>query len=248
MRKILIFLTGLFFMFFQGCKDESNLIIPTPTTVTDIDGNVYQTVKIGNQTWLAENLKVTHYRNGDVIPFANNNSEWANLTDGGYCSYDNNNGWVDTYGYLYNWYAFNDSRNIAPVGWHVPSDGEWQTLVDYLGGDAVAGGKLKETGIVHWSNPNTGATNESGFTALPGGLCWDNGDSSNLGIIAIFWTTSVYDNLYAWTRAFLSGSSEVFRSKNYRKTYGLSIRLIKDQANKTKKVTLPVIECTLQEF
>ena len=138
--------------------------------VTDIDGNVYQTVTIGTQVWMAENLKVIHYRNGDAIPNVTDSTEWSNLTTGAYCNYDNDANNATTYGRLYNWYAVNDSRNIAPTGWRVPTEDEWTILSVYLGGRTVAGGKLKETGTTHWISPNTGATNETGFTALPGGI------------------------------------------------------------------------------
>ena len=110
-------------------------------TVTDIDGNLYYTVKIGEQWWMLENLRVTHYRNGDAIPNVTDDAEWEGLSTGAYCDYDNDPANVATYGRLYNWYAVGDSRNIAPAGWHVPSDDEWQTLVDYLGGSSVAGGE-----------------------------------------------------------------------------------------------------------
>jgi len=138
-------------------------------TVTDIDGNVYNTITIGTQVWMVENLKVTHYRNGVSIPNVTDGTEWGNLTTGAYCNYNNDANISTTYGRLYNWYAVDDSRNIAPMGWHVPTNPELTTLIEYLEGESIAGGKLKETGTSHWYSPNTGATNESGFTALPGG-------------------------------------------------------------------------------
>jgi len=138
-------------------------------TVTDIDGNVYQTIKIGTQWWMKEDLKVTHYRNGDTIPYITDQQVWRNLTTGAYCDHIDDAGWVDTYGHLYNWYAMTDSGHLAPAGWHVPTDGEWGTLINYLtpGPNQPPGGRMKEAGTSHWSSPNTGATNESGFTALP---------------------------------------------------------------------------------
>ena len=120
---------------------------------------------------MAENLKVSHYRNGDAIPNVADKAFWASLTSGACCDYDSGTGDAETYGRLYNWYAVNDRRNIAPEGWHVPSDAEWQILIDDLGGDSVAGGKLKEGGTTHWQSPNTGASNETGFSSLPGGFC-----------------------------------------------------------------------------
>jgi uncharacterized protein (TIGR02145 family) len=141
---------------------------PGPT-VKDYDGNVYQTVKIGSQIWMVGNLKVTHYNNGDVIPNVTDQTAWNGLTTGALCAYDNDQTNVKTYGYLYNYYVISDPRGICPAGWHVPSLAEWETLSQSCGGDAVAGGALKEAGTTHWSAPNTGATNSSGFTALPAG-------------------------------------------------------------------------------
>jgi uncharacterized protein (TIGR02145 family) len=163
-------------------------------TMTDQDGNTYKTITIGTQTWMAENLRTTKWRNGGAIPipYVTDDNEWENLTYGAYCNYNNDAKYTPVYGRLYNWFAVNDSRNLAPAGWHVPSDDEWTTLAFYLGGVSVAGGKLKETGTSHWFSPNTGATNETGFTALPGGYrdYWGkfrlNGDRG-------YWWTSTED-------------------------------------------------------
>lgn len=196
-------------------------------TVTDIDGNVYQTVTIGTQVWMAENLKVTHYRNGDAIPNVTDNGTWSGLTTGAYCAYNNDENNVATYGRLYNWYAVADSRNIAPAGWHVPTDEEWQTLVDYLGGSSVAGGKLKETGTAHWNSPNEGATNESGFTALPGGYRYDSGLFVNMGDYAYFWSSTEYSSYFAWYRYLSFSHSQVGRT-NLIKRLGFSVRCVRD--------------------
>ncbi|HDS01520.1 MAG TPA: hypothetical protein ENO07_05815, partial [candidate division Zixibacteria bacterium] len=182
-----------------------------PPTVTDIDGNVYQTVLIGDQCWMMENLKVTHYRNGDPIPEVTDGGSWGMLSTGAYCNYDNNESYVAVYGRLYNWYAAADSRNIAPDGWHVPSDAEWKQLEMYLGmsqADADAtgwrgtdeGGKLKEADTTHWQSPNNGATNESGFTALPGGYRSSSGRFYFEHFDAFFWTQTDYDILTVWYR------------------------------------------------
>lgn len=136
---------------------------------TDGDNNNYPVVEIGAQVWMAENLKVTHYRNGDPIPNVTDGSAWGALTTGAFCDYENTSGNGTTYGKLYNWHTVVDSRNLCLTGWHVPTHTEWLTLNTYLGDGMTAGGKLKETGTAHWSSPNTGATNETGFTALPGG-------------------------------------------------------------------------------
>ena len=212
---------------YSGQQASASVYVIETGTLTDIDGNIYQTVKIGDQWWMAENLKVTHYRNGDVIPHVTDKTEWSNLTAGAYCAYNNDEGIADTYGYLYNWHVVNDSRNIAPEGWHVPTDAEWQTLVDYLGGSSVAGGKLKESGTNHWYSPNTDATNESGFTALPGGMLdYTDDDFFNLGISGHFWST-YDDDEYARYRTLWYDSSEVFRYLSNKK-YVFSIRLVRD--------------------
>ena len=144
-------------------------------SVTDIDGNTYTTIEIGTQVWMMENLKTTKYRNGDVIPNVTDDVSWAGQSSGAYCNFDNNVNNVADYGRLYNWYAVDDSRNIAPAGWHVPTTEEWRTLVNYVGGGTnyYAGGKLKEAGYAHW-DPYTYTSglegnNSSGFTALGGG-------------------------------------------------------------------------------
>jgi uncharacterized protein (TIGR02145 family) len=200
-------------------------------TVTDVDGNVYCIVTIGTQVWMAENLKVTHYRNGDPIPNVTDNTEWTGLSNGAYCNYDNDPGNLATYGCLYNWYAVNDSCGIAPAGWHVPTDAEWQTLVYYLGGSSYAGGKMKTTGTIEagtglWYSPNTGATNESSFSALPGGLC-HRGYFFHLGHAAYFWSSTEYYSYYAWYRGLSRGYSGVYRYY-YHKQNGFSVRCVRD--------------------
>lgn len=195
--------------------------------VTDIDDNTYKTVKIGDQVWMAENLKVTRYRNGDAIPHVKDNATWAGLTTGAYCNYDNIEANASTYGRLYNWYAVNDSRNIAPAGWHVPTDAEWQTLVDYLGGGSVAGGKMKEAGTSHWYRPNTGANNLSGFTALPGGLRNKYGDYYFFGDTAQFWSSTEHSSNAAWN-CYLSNSPAIITRANVDKHHGFSVRCVRD--------------------
>jgi uncharacterized protein (TIGR02145 family) len=196
-------------------------------TVTDVDGNAYKTIKIGNQVWMAENLKVTHYRNGDTIPYVTVDSDWFNLSTGAYCNYNHDANNVATFGRLYNWYAVDDSRIIAPAGWHVPSDAEWQTLVDYLDGSYYAGGKLKETGVTHWQSPNYGATNESGFSALPGGYRSSIGIFKYIGEYAWFWSTSKSESGYAWPRYLHKDNIQVSRD-SAGMHYGFSVRCVKD--------------------
>jgi len=196
-------------------------------TVIDIDGNVYQTITIGTQVWMAENLKVTHYRNGNAIPYVPDAGTWTNLTTGAYCNYNNDVNNVAVYGRLYNWYAVSDSRNIAPFGWHVPSDAEWDTLVVYLGGYTVAGGKMKEAGFAHWNSPNTGATNESGFSALPGGYRYSNGSYDYVGYGAILWSSTEYGSYSAWNRHLDCRSSGVGRVDSSMRS-GFSVRCVRD--------------------
>jgi len=197
-------------------------------TVTDVDGNVYKTLVIGNHEWMMENLKVTHYRNGDTIPHLTDNGDWTSTYSSAYCVFDNDSSNTNTYGNLYNWYAVDESCGLAPEGWHVPTDDEWQTLVDYLGGSSVAGGKMKETDTAHWNSPNTGATNESGFTALPGG--YRSGKSGNFGSIgyyAYFWSSTEHDSNYAWGWLLYYYYSAVYRN-GYDKKCGFSIRCLRD--------------------
>jgi uncharacterized protein (TIGR02145 family) len=209
------------------------------TTVTDIDGNVYKTITIGDQVWMAENLKVTHYRNGEPIVKIIDNNEWEDSSVGSYCNYENNDGWILLYGRLYNWYAVIDSRNIAPEGWHIPSDSEWKQLEIFLGmskpeADNMGwrgsneGSKLKAVGTEYWSIPNSDATNESDFTALPGGYRLNNGLFLNMSYAAHFWTSTNHNSDSAWGRGLSCNISQISRIK-YGYRNALSIRCIKDR-------------------
>jgi len=214
-----------------GCKKDNNeseaSVIPVNNTVTDIDGNVYHTIIIGSQVWMVENLQVTHFRNGDPVPNIINESQWSSLTSPAWCNYDNDSLKGAYYGKLYNWYTVNDSRKICPSGWHVPSQTEWNTLVSYLGGTTLAGGKLKETGTVHWLNPNTGATNETGFTALPAGTRNNSGSFSNEKNHGYWWTSDENDTLSAWEWNVNYNHQDIYNFYDS-KTTGFSIRCIKD--------------------
>lgn len=196
-------------------------------TVTDIDGNVYKTVKICDQWWMAENLKVTKYQNGDLIPNVKGNSDWMNLSTGAYCEYDTDSSNVPTYGRLYNWYAVDDNRNIAPAGWHVPSDAEWQILVECLGDSTVAGGKMKESGTEHWNNPNTGATNVSGFLALPAGARSGFGGFGSIRDGAYYWCTTQSSTYLAWHRSLETSYAGIYRYILV-KIGGFSVRCVRD--------------------
>ena len=200
------------------------------STMTGNDGTVYKTVKIGDQWWMAENLKETQYRNGDEIPEVDYNTSWEDISTGARCGYRWDETYIETYGFLYNWYAVNDSRSIAPNGWHVPTDDEWSTLQNTLGG-TMAGGKLKETGTTHWESPNTGATNKSRFTALPGGYRFDK-NRDLLAISTEFWSSTRFvfsgnPMKDAWVRKLHRDITEIQRMYEHF-TYGLSVRLVKD--------------------
>jgi len=196
-------------------------------TVTDIDGNVYQAVTIGTQVWMAGNLRVTHFRNGDPIPDVADSSTWSGLSTGAHCAYDDDESYVSVYGLLYNWYAVDDSRSMALDGWHVPSYAEWVTLVNYLGGESVAGGKLKQTGTTHWGSPNAGATNESGFSALPGGKRNYLGTSHGMGYYAFFWTSSKNPPGGAFSQNLAFHGPEITLTA-YGERAGYSVRCVKD--------------------
>jgi uncharacterized protein (TIGR02145 family) len=161
------------------------------TLIADIEGSLYKIVTIGTQVWMAENLRTSKYNDGSSIPLIADNTEWSNLHSPGYCWYDNDpDSYKNTYGALYNWYTINTGK-LAPKGWHVPTDAEWTTLTTYLGGGSVAGGKLKEVGFIHWSG-NEGATNETGFTALPGGDRDYIGRYMRIGYYGTWQTSSLY--------------------------------------------------------
>jgi uncharacterized protein (TIGR02145 family) len=196
-------------------------------TVTDVDNNTYRTIKIGNQWWMAENLKVRHYRNNDSIPNVTDSTAWDGLTSGAYCNFNNNVANVAIYGRLYNWYAVNDSRVLAPTGWHVARDDEWQTLVNYVGGDSIAGGKLKETGTSHWITPNAGATNEYGFCALPGGFRYVDFYFYGLGAHGNFWTSTAGGGNTAWYRFAHCTNTEVAHF-SAGMTAGFAVRCVRD--------------------
>lgn len=202
-------------------------ILKAQDTVADIDANVYSTITIGAQVWMKENLKTTHYRNGDVIPNITGVSAWVGLTTGAYCNYNNDNTIVATYGRLYNWYTIADDRNICPVGWHVPSKTEWDTMIDHLGGTSVAGGKMKETGTFHWENPNTGATNSSGFSALPGGQRASDGSFGDLKHYGIFSIATEKNNTEVWSPSLYYESSQAYNYYDSKKS-GFSVRCLKD--------------------
>jgi len=195
-------------------------------TVTDIDGNVYNTIGIGSQFWTTENLKVTRFNDESPIDLTDDNLAWESLVGPGYCWYNNEADNKDKYGALYNWYVVVSSK-LSPAGWHVPTDAEWTIMETYLGGFTMAGGKLKETGTDHWMTPNTEATNETGFTALPGGIRAEGATYMELKETGNFWTATPASNQTARYRT-LDYLDAVITTGYYPVKLGLSVRLVKD--------------------
>ena len=208
--------------------------------VTDIDGNEYTTVRIGDQVWMAENLKVTRYRNGDAIPGVTALEEWVVLETGAWSEYDNNPENGKVYGKLYNWYAVSDPRGLAPEGWRIPTEEDWRKLeehlgmnpdvtgeVEFRGNDANVGGKLKESGTEHWKEPNGGATNETGFSAVAGGYRDNDGPFNFFGRYASFWTNTEAENDRVWFRGITTNETGVYRF-SFNKKCGFSVRCIKE--------------------
>jgi uncharacterized protein (TIGR02145 family) len=197
------------------------------TQVLDVQGNVYNTVRIGKQVWMVENLKTTKYNDGTEIPQVRESELWQELESPSYCWYINNQStYGDTYGVLYNWFTVNTGQ-LCPKGWQVPTDEEWTELIDFINSEGTDGGKLKETGTTHWAEPNNGATNETGFTALPGGGRGINGSFNGVGSVGIWWSATEYDPNTAWGRSMFYNIGNVGKS-NYGKKNGFSIRCLKD--------------------
>jgi uncharacterized protein (TIGR02145 family) len=193
--------------------------------VIDADGKFYNTINIGNQVWMAENLSVSRYLNGDVIPQVQNKDEWSRLTTGAWCYYDNNPNNEKVYGKLYNWYAVNDPRGLAPKGWHVPTDEEWTELIEFLGGETIAGGKMKLNKM--WEIPNVNATNQSGLSTIPAGIINNNGIFFYLGKYTSFWSSTEKSNIEAWSRGLDYRDADVDIGYDF-KTNGLSVRCVKN--------------------
>ncbi len=228
MKAFFCFSVMILFILTSCKKDDNNVTNPEnqQNTVTDIDGNVYHTVRIGTQIWMVENLKVTKYRNGDAIPKVTSDYEWKNTGIGAYCNYDNAQS-PTIYGSLYNGYAVNDPRNIAPVGWHIPSKAEWETLINNLGIKSLIGGNLKEAGTSHWKSPNEGADNSSGFTALPGGRRGTSNFSfgfSDIGMSGYWWPKG---SSYYFSLSYYSKEVTLYDPPT-NLTDGMSVRCLKD--------------------
>jgi uncharacterized protein (TIGR02145 family) len=203
----------------------------------DIDGNIYPFLSINGKCWMAKNLDVSKFRNGDLIPQAQSAEAWEEAGENAqpaWCYYDNNPENGKIYGKLYNWYAVNDRRGICPQGWHVPSDTEWTKLTNDLGGEEMAGGKMKSKGLTYWDSPNKDATNESGFSALPGGYRDGDGSFNDISSYAFFWSATEYDyGSFAWGRGLYNYNGDVNRYISFSilsndKSVGASVRCLRD--------------------
>jgi len=206
-------------------KDNSHGSSPTYGSVLDIDNNLYHTIKIGTQTWTQENLKTTHYRNGDSIPNITDVIQWENNITGAYCNYNNDSGNGNTYGHLYNWYSINNPAGLCPPGWHIPSDSEWDILINYLGGQSTAGGAMKA--VSQWNMPNTDANNISGLTIFPGGGRSQSAIFGDIGYHGAFWSSTGNDSTTALYLNVNFDNSQVYHYF-YPKLAGFSSRCVKD--------------------
>jgi uncharacterized protein (TIGR02145 family) len=201
----------------------------TTSGLVDSDGNIYNSVIIGGQEWMGENLRTTTYSNGDAIPNVTDGGAWISLNDGAWSYYQNSMVYQNPYGKLYNWHVTSDPRNVCPSGWHVPTDGELTQLSNFLGGASVAGGKMKSTGTQYWQAPNIGASNESGFSAHPGGgRSYFNGAFGDMGIIGYVWSSSETGQNTAVSYSLGSSSATLFRADQTFKVAGASVRCLRD--------------------
>lgn len=201
-------------------------------TLSDVDGNIYKTIHIGSQIWMAENLRTTRYYTGDQIPIVTDNSTWASLSSPACCWYNNDINFKNVYGALYNWFTVN-SGMICPDGWHVPDDNEWTSLTTYLGDIRTAGGKLKESGTLHWIDSSSGANNESGFTAVPAGYRDKDGDGGfyMIGAFAVWWSSTSYSPTDAAWRFILGTTDDIYGGlggPDGPKSSGFSVRCVKN--------------------
>jgi uncharacterized protein (TIGR02145 family) len=224
---LVIIATGYFI--WKGNDSTQKVEVEAAILETKIEP-IISSVKIGDQEWQSKNLDVDRFRNGDAIPHARTDEEWKAAGERGepaWCYYDNDTENGELYGKLYNWYAVNDARGLAPYGWHIPTDEEWTTLTNYLGGEDVAGGKMKSTGTAYWNSPNTDATNESGFSALPGGYRRDGGSFDFIRIYALFWSATENYYNYVWNRFLYFNNGGVY--SNYsNNSSGASVRCLRD--------------------
>jgi len=242
------YLSGSRLKFMGISGNYSTIITDVPTSdktlnfnfipCTDIENNNYSVVAIETQVWMGENLKTTKYNDGTDIPNVTDPDIWDSLKIGAYCDWGNNPSYSVISGRMYNWYAVdntdatrvesNGGKNVCPTGWHVPTEADWKILSDYVGGSSVGGGKLKETGFTHWASPNTGATNETGFTAIPGGVRETAGMFMDITDIIILWSSSEYEASDGQARRMVSNKPYVSKDFFFSKYYGYSVRCLKD--------------------
>jgi len=242
MKKIKTYLLSLLISFtYLGCnKDKNDTLEETLLNkdlhygeVSDLDGNIYATIKIGNQNWMAENLRTSHYANGDLIPNVPESNEWINLTSGAWVHYENNPELNALHGKLYNWHAIQNAKGICPKGWHVPSNEEWNTLLNYLGGKEIAGGKLKSKLLNAWafhfngqsteSEPN----NESGFSSVASGSRSVDGMFGLMSFRATYWSSNEYSASDAYTREIFWNGDAAGSFNEYKKN-GYSCRCVQN--------------------
>lgn len=219
--------TGLNFEGWNGFTWITLTTFRVNNVIRDIENNEYHTVIIGDQEWMAENLRTSQYRNGEDILNVQNDMDWISLGAGAFCWYNNDNSLDNVFGKLYNWYAVMDDKGICPIGWHVPDDTEWKNLIDNLGNSSIVGGSMKESNGTLWNFPNKGATNSSGFTALPGGARGTTGAFQNIGESGFWWTSSEVAMSTGILRTITFDESYIVSLINS-KTLGLSVRCIKD--------------------
>jgi uncharacterized protein (TIGR02145 family) len=218
---VLIFV--IFALFSTGCKKGDK----SPNPLSDIEGNIYKTVKIGNQVWMAENLKTASFNDGTDIPLITDAALWGNLTTPGYCWYNNDAvSFKDTYGALYNGYTVITGK-LCPAGWHVPEKEEWQILSEFLGDSLKGGGNLKEAGTAHWLSPNKGADNSSGFTAVGAGLRYFEGTFASVLSFTCLWSATGIANDDEWYTG-LYFNDAAFITDHRNKKDGFSVRCLKD--------------------
>lgn len=227
----LLFIPFVLVFTFISCDKEENQEEPSDPNagiLQDVDGNTYKSIKIGDQWWMAENLNTTKFRNGENIPNVTGTNEWAIDMNAAYCNSNNNPEIASVYGRLYNWHAAADGRKICPDGWHIPNNNNWAELVEFLGGNEIAGGKLKQTGTELWNSPNADASNTSGFTALPGGVRNANtGFFAGTGSTGSWWSNSEQNSEKAgvWGLTSVNGAIADY---SLDKNTGLSVRCVKD--------------------
>jgi uncharacterized protein (TIGR02145 family) len=212
----------------QSTTEDVKTPIQKSGTISDVYGNVYRYLELcDGKEWMIENLNVSHYSNGDEIPQVQDPEEWANLKTGAWCYYLNDSSYGVVYGKLYNWYAINDPRGLAPEGWRISSKKDWVLLTECLGGDNVAGGKLKEIGSSHWMSPNVGAVNTSGFSALPAGGRSSKGEFTLVDNLGVYWTSDSHDELQAWIRHLSYSNTFVVEFYNDKRN-GFSVRCVRE--------------------